>query len=196
LPSSSSVSRKRSSIDLQIQREEQETSATKKAKVNDDDTVSLGDDLSDIENRVGELLSPQKSVLNNKESEHDYEFEEVLKQLSDEVNDTEDKGPPVIEKLGKCMSDIWAKPLSKERYMEKLKAYKIPQNVNLNLKRCNPEIWNNTLSARQKTFDLKLQKIQNAVMKTNACTVSSVNDLMLLLKGKHHIFFSSSKWLI
>jgi len=166
LPSSSSVSRKRSSIDLQIQREEQETSATKKAKVNDDDTVSLG------------------------------EFEEVLKQLSDEVNDTEDKGPPVIEKLGKCMSDIWAKPLSKERYMEKLKAYKIPQNVNLNLKRCNPEIWNNTLSARQKTFDLKLQKIQNAVMKTNACTVSSVNDLMLLLKGKHHIFFSSSKWLI
>jgi len=57
-----------------------------KAKMNDDDTISL----SDIDNKVGELLSLQKSDLNNKESEYDYELLSIIR-LS---NDSEDNGTP------------------------------------------------------------------------------------------------------
>ena len=62
-------------------------------------------------------------------------FESVLKQISDEINDEEDKGLPVSDSLAKCMTDIWEKPLPKEKYLEKLKKHKVPQNVNLKLKK-------------------------------------------------------------
>jgi len=64
------------------------------------------------------------------------------------------------------------KTFDKDKYLEKLKKHKVPQNVILALKRYSPKIWNNTLNAKQKTFDLKLQKIQNALVKSNACLVS------------------------
>ena len=38
------------------------------------------------------------------------------------------------------------------------------------------------MNAKQKTYDLKLQKIQNALVKTNACIASGINDIMCLLK--------------
>jgi len=108
--------------------------------------------LSDIEERIDGLLSPQKVDKNNNivEEDGDSDFESVLKQISDEIND-EDKGLPISDSLAKCMTDIWEKPLSKEKYLEKLKKHKVPQNVNLKLKKCNLIIWNNVLNSRQNT---------------------------------------------
>ena len=167
---------------------EDEEPRLKKQKTSEE-VLSLGDNLSDIDTRITSLLSPEKgqqqASLQGEESEGDSEFESILKQFSEEVNETEDKAAPVLDNLAKCMTGIWEKPLPKEKYLDKLKKHKVPQNVKLGLKRCNPEVWNNMLNARQKTFDLKLQKIQNALIKSNACIVSCVNDLMKVLKDNN-----------
>jgi len=139
LPSLSSVSTKRrADVENRIE--------TSPKRQRTEDAVSLGDNLSDIEERIDGLLSPQKVDKNNNivEEDGDSDFESVLKQISDEINDISDS-------LAKCMTDIWEKPLSKEKYLEKLKKHKVPQNVNLKLKKCNLIIWNNVLNSRQNT---------------------------------------------
>ena len=80
------------------------------------------------------------------------------------------------EELANIINQVWEKPLSKEKYVTKLKKYKIPKNVNLTSKRCNQEVWNNILNARQKSIDLKFQKIQTGLVKSTACIIDSVND--------------------
>jgi len=115
LPSLSSVSTKRrADVENRIE--------TSPKRQRTEDAVSLGDNLSDIEERIDGLLSPQKVDKNNNivEEDGDSDFESVLKQISDEIND-EDKGLPISDSLAKCMTDIWEKPLSKEKYLEKLK---------------------------------------------------------------------------
>ena len=75
------------------------------------------------------------------------------------------------EDLANIINQVWEKPLPKEKYVAKLKKYKIPKNVKLTSKRCNQEVWNNILNARQKSVDLKFQKIQTGLLKSTVCII-------------------------
>ena len=91
--------------------------------------------------------------------------------MSKEINNEEDKGPPIRENLKTCINAIWQKPLKKEKYKEKLKQYKIPRNVDVKVKKSNEEIWKKIKwlkKLKQMILNLKFQKIQTALTKTSA----------------------------
>jgi len=48
--------------------------------------------------------------------------------------------------------EIWKKPIPKEKYMERLKNYKIPNNVEPNVQKCKPEVWSHMLSTKLKAL--------------------------------------------
>ena len=60
----------------------------------------------------------------------------------------------------------------------------MPVNVNLNIKKCNSEIWKNMATTGAKTKNLKLQKIQTTISKTSAGLISNANELMRLGERK------------
>jgi len=68
--------------------------------------------------------------------------------------------------------------LPHDKYIEKLEKQKTPENVNIDIKKCNPEIWKYLLTARQKSQDLKIQKIQQAMTKTMSCLIRTAADMM------------------
>ena len=46
-------------------------------------------------------------------SDSDDDCEDIFTELSKEVNNEEDKGPPIGENLKTCINAIWQKPLKK-----------------------------------------------------------------------------------
>jgi len=154
LPSLSSVSTKRrADVENRIE--------TSPKRQRTEDAVSLGDNLSDIEERIDGLLSPQKVDKNNNTVE---EFADIG--FTSQMYDGH---------LGKASLQ--------GKILGKIEKHKVPQNVNLKLKKCNPIIWNNVLNSRQKMQDLKFHKIQNALIKSIACMISCVHSMMLLLRN-------------
>jgi len=145
--------------------------------------LSLEEDyseISDIEEQINGLTSQMNKHIDGTKgaSNDEDDLDDILNNLHSEINKDEEKGSPIKESLAKCVSEIWKKPLSKEKYMNRLKKYKIPNNVELNVQKCNPEVWTHMLSAKQKSTDLRLQKIQNALVKTTASVIGSVSELM------------------
>ena len=108
------------------------------------------------------------------DSDQDNNCDEIFKELSEEINNDEDKGPAIEDKLKTCFNSIWQNPLKKDKYKDKLKQYKIPRNVEVKVKKCNEEIWKNKMATKTKTADLKLQKIQKALTKTSAAIIDNV----------------------
>jgi len=148
---------------------------SKKSKLVDPE-LSLPEE-SDMDENVRKLLllgpgsdkgGDASSESSEGEDDNDDTVNDMLLALSNEVDENEEKGPPVRENLAKCFNDIWCKPLSREKHSERLKRQKIPANLKLRVKKCNSEIWKNMISASVKTKDLKLQKIQTAITKTSA----------------------------
>jgi len=158
---------------------------SKKPKIVDPD-LSLPEE-SDMDNNIRDLLhndSLNESDDDSTLKDDNEDIDDMLQALSNEVEGLDEKGPPVRENLAKCINNIWNKPLTKEKYVEKLKKQKMPANLNLNIKRCNSEIWKNMVSTGAKTKDLKLQKIQTAISKTSAGLISNANELMALGENK------------
>ena len=129
----------------------------------DDGVLSLGEDyseISDIDVHISGLTAQMNNrvdVSSKDASKDEDDLDNILNSLHSEINEDEEKGSPIKESLAKCVSEIWKKPLSKEKYMDRLKKYKVPNNVELNTQRCNPEVWTHMLSAKQKSNDIKLQ---------------------------------------
>jgi len=146
----------------------------------DDPELSLPEE-SDMDNDLKDLIgSPEKSVESLGES--DDNFDDLYETLSKDVEDDE-LGPPISDKMAKVFNKIWKAPVKKERYLEKLKKYPLPSNIPLRVKKCNPELWKHRLSARSKTNDLKMQKIQLALHKTNAAMVDNLEHLQQSLSS-------------
>ena len=155
---------------------------SKKPKIVDPE-LSLPEE-SDMDNNIRDLLHNPNDSDESTLKDDNEDIDDMLQALSNEVEGLDEKGPPVRENLAKCFNNIWNKPLTKEKYVEKLKKQKMPTNLNLNIKRCNSEIWKNMVSTGAKTKDLKLQKIQTAVSKTSAGLISNANELMALGERK------------
>jgi len=131
----------------------------------------------DLRDLIG---SPEKTAETGQVSDSD-NFDNLFESLSKDVEE-EELGPPVSDKMAKVFKRIWKAPMKKEKYLEKLKKYPLPQNVPLKVKRCNPELWKQRLNARSKTNDLKLQKIQLTLHKSNAAILDNLEHMQISTK--------------
>ena len=156
---------------------------------NEDPYISLPEE-EEMNQNVRDLLG-ENSEISVSDSEEDSEnCGHLFAELSREINNDEDNGPAIEENLMTCFNSVWQKPLNKEKYLEKLKQFKIPSNVNITVKKCNEEIWKNKMSTKTKTLDLKLQKIQTALTKTTAAIIQDVSSLTKFLGSNKEKYIS------
>ena len=65
-----------------------------------------------------------------------------------------------------------------------MKTYKTPQNCSdLLLQECNKEIWQERMNAQDRIKDLKVQKVQGAVLKA-AFAICEVTNTLINLKNR------------
>ena len=68
-----------------------------------------------------------------------------------------------------------------------MKTYKKPQNCSdLLVKKCNKEIWQERMNAQDRNKDLKVQKVQGAVLK-GAFAICEVTNTLINLKNNKDI---------
>ena len=82
-------------------------------------------------------------------------------------------------------NSIITKPLTNEKISEKLKKYLKPSNCNLVTKPVNPDIWNQVLSATHRTMDVKMQRIQNLIVKSTTSLLASTDAILKVKEGKN-----------
>ena len=64
------------------------------------------------------------------------------------------------------INKVWQNPNAFEKFKTKMKTYKKPQNCSdLLVKKCNKEIWQERMNAQDRNKDLKVKKVQGAVLK-------------------------------
>ena len=87
-------------------------------------------------------------------------------------------GTVVNEKLAGLVTKMMRQKLPENNMTEKLKRFQRPHNVEaLGCTRVNPEVWN-TLQAKTRSTDIKIQKVQQAILTGVVPTVRTVESLM------------------
>ena len=96
-------------------------------------------------------------------------------------------GSPVGDKLAAMLNKMARSKLSEEKLKEKLNKYSRPQNCeNLVGAKVNPEIWSK-IRPQTRSRDLKMQKIQNTILKA-ITPLAELSDSLLNLKSKNDVF--------
>jgi len=94
---------------------------------------------------------------------------------------------PVGNKLAAMLNKMARSKLSEEKLKEKLNKYSRPQNCeNLVGAKVNPEIWSK-IRPETRSHDLKMQKIQNTILKA-ITPLAELSDSLLNLKSKNDVF--------
>ena len=123
----------------------------------EDDSVSIPDSHI-IDTDIAELLSTDdedKKAFDPKEDQG----EEFLAHIEAELCITEEKGDTINTKLASVVNSLGANKLSDEKLKDRLKKQLIPENcTNINVAKCNPEIWGN-LPYAKKLQDISIRKI-------------------------------------
>ena len=137
----------------------------------EDDIMSLRASGSEID----KFASPSKDI-------SDEEEEEYLNDIVDNLVKEDDRSEEVHPKLAAIVNDYLKKQFSKDKIVKKLEDYKTPHSVDLSTRKCNPEVWKTLLEKHNRSFDIKLQKTQNATIKSmNA--VTKATDSLLKIKN-------------
>ena len=90
-------------------------------------------------------------------------------------------------KLAAMLNKMARSKLSEEKLKEKLNKYSRPQNCeNLVGAKVNPEIWSK-IRPETRSHDLKMQKIQNTILKA-ITPLAELSDSLLNLKSKNDVF--------
>ena len=111
--------------------------------------------------------------------------DDVMDIIKQEVKLDEKKGPEVDPKLAGVMKDIWINKSDEDKLKGKFEKYKTPANCEfLRTKKCNEEIWSLRLSENQRSNDLKLQKVQNSLVKSTTDVTTISNQLLALHRNK------------
>ncbi|XP_038051565.1 uncharacterized protein LOC119724536 isoform X2 [Patiria miniata] len=127
---------------------------------------------------IDELL--KESVLDSENTGQDDQLLNNFEQLYTEDAPT---AAAVNEKLAKVIDKMVRNKLPEDKAAEKLKALQRPTNVkNLECTRVNPEVWS-SLKPKTRSQDIKLQKVQQALMKGVVPIVGVINSLMTRLNG-------------
>ena len=127
-----------------------------------------------------ELAGSLNNILEtNSESENE-DFDSGLKGLIQELVKDEEIG-------GKNNKDLADLKNVSEKFRTKMKTYKKPKNCSdLLVKKCNKEIWQERMNAQDRNKDLKVQKVQGAVLK-GAFAICEVTNTLINLKNNKDI---------
>ena len=137
-----------------------------------EDELSLygGSDLDEqIDRLVDTTNSPKVHFANNDESEpEESDEDDLINDIASDFSAVEKTGPPIGKKLASIINNVMFNPVNKEKLVQKLGKHHRPENLNsLKIKKCNPEIWSEMLQSKTRSKDLKTQKMQSCVLKSN-----------------------------
>ena len=104
----------------------------------------------------------------------------ITKNLTGQNEDS----PPISNKVADVFNSIITKPLTNDKISEKLKKYLKPSNCNLVTKPVNLDIWNQVLSATHRTMDVKMQRIQNLIVKSTTSLLASTDAILKVKEDK------------
>ena len=77
-------------------------------------------------------------------------------------------------------------PVNREKLVQKLEKYPRPENLNsLKIKKYNLEIWSEMLQSKNRSKDLKIQKMQGCVLKAVGAISKVTNPLLELKNSKN-----------
>ena len=121
---------------------------------------------------------------NNGESEPEQSDEYYfIKDIANDFIAVEKTGQPIGKNLASTINNVMFNPVNKEKLVQKLEKHPRPENVNsLKIKKCNPEIWREVLQSETRSKDLKMQKMQDCVLKAVGA-ISKVTKTLLELKN-------------
>ena len=113
--------------------------------------------------------SPKVHFANNDESEpEESDKDDLINDIAIDFSAVEKTGPPIGKKLASIINNVMFNPVNKEKLVQKLGKHHRPENLNsLKIKKCNPEIWSEMLQSKTRSKDLKTQKMQSCVLKSN-----------------------------
>ena len=143
---------------------------------------------SDLDEQIDRLVdttnSPKVHFTSNYESEHEESDEDYLiNDIASNFSAVEKTGPPIGKKLASIINNVMFNPVNKEKLVQKLGKHHRPENLNsLKIKKCNPEIWSETLQSKTRSKDLKIQKMQSCVLKAVGA-ISKVTNALLDFKS-------------
>ncbi|XP_044177125.1 uncharacterized protein LOC122959705 [Acropora millepora] len=112
---------------------------------------------------------------------------DILCDIAQDYDLDDQCGSPVGDKLAAMLNKMARSKLSEEKLKEKLNKYSRPQNCeNLVGAKVNPEIWSK-IRPETRSRDLKMQKIQNTILKA-ITPLAELSDSLLNLKSKNDVF--------
>ena len=134
-----------------------------------DQTDSSNDESVSINEVIDDLLKPSND-------EGSVEVLNVIEQFYS----TGDTGEKIDDKLAGVLSKMLRQQPSDVKMIEKLNSFKRPLNIaELEPTRVNPEIWS-SLQSKTRSLDIKIQKVEQAMLKSMVPIISCVE---LLLKN-------------
>ena len=151
---------------------------TKSKRQKMDDQVSIHAD-SDIDNKINNLMQTDDSSSDDAIEELD------ISKFQSDLLDEAEAGPALNKELADLFSKLKESGLSKEKVASKAKEYPRPENVNLETKQVNPEIWSNIISTKDRSTDLQLQKGQKLISKASYAVAKIAESAIEANKNKH-----------
>lgn len=105
--------------------------------------------------------------------------ESLLTELEAAINDEENLGPKITQKLADMTLKCWGKKLSQEKLKTLLSNHEVPENfLKMVVLRVNREIWSQ-LNTHRRTSDLRLNNMQKTLLRAT-CTVLSMCNKALV----------------
>ena len=87
--------------------------------------------------------------------------------------------------LANILETVWQNPQSYEKMKKKMKIYARPENCStLVVKKCNKDIWQAHSTSRDRTKELRFQKIQTALLKGTIAITQVTSDLVKLKNNR------------
>ena len=138
-------------------------------------------DQNTMDKAVSDLIGTHSETESEHQDEEDNSLDDVLN--NELLNSNEDVAASVSPQMATTVNKIWELQSNDNIKKQVLEKYKRPQNCESFLVlKCNPEIWNNTISSTARSQDIKVQKTaSNIIGAASAITVAA--DNLLNLKG-------------
>lgn len=159
-------------------RQREESAMSSSSGESDNEAMSVCASEDDLERlisgtgTVGDKMSDDVSGANASDS--------LLAELEASINDDENLGPNVNQKLADIALKRWGKKLSQEKLKTLLGQHEVPENcAKLRVPKVNGEIWSQ-LTTYRKTADLRLSNMQKTLLRVMAATLTMCDKVLAL----------------
>ena len=127
------------------------------------------------------------NILGTKQESEDEDSDSGLKGLIQQLDKDEEIRKKINKDLADIANQVWQNPNVFKKFKTKMKTYKKPQNCSdLLVKKWNKEILQERMNAQDRSKGLKMQNVQEAVLK-GAFAICEVTNTLINLKNSKDI---------